>query len=186
MSLNCQIMLKMRNFKVIVIGLLLMYLCVYCLPDGRHQIPVLGASAKDWNPAAFWYYPWGRSGVHKGIDIFAKSGTSVVATTRGIVVYVGNIEMGGNVVLVLGAKWRFHYYAHLSTITAHKGQWLSVGETLGAVGTSGNAQGKPPHLHFAIYSLFPTLNQFDPNARQAWRKLFYINPNDFLLTTDNS
>ena len=35
------------------------------------QIPVAGASARDWNPRTFWFEPWGRSGVHKGIDIFA-------------------------------------------------------------------------------------------------------------------
>jgi len=33
---------------------------------------VLGATPKDWNHATFWYEPWGKSGVHKGIDIFGK------------------------------------------------------------------------------------------------------------------
>jgi murein DD-endopeptidase MepM/ murein hydrolase activator NlpD len=59
------------------------------------------------------------------------------------------------------------------------------GGKLGSVGTTGNAQGKPPHLHFAIYSLLPMLNHYDPNLRQAWKKLFYIDPNEFLSTTNN-
>jgi len=164
------------------IGLFIIGVSGFIIPEGRHQIPVLGASAKDWNPASFWYYPWGRSGVHKGIDIFAVEGKPVVAGMRGLVVYVGTIEMGGNVVLVLGTKWRFYYYAHLKTISVTAGQWLDTGESVGSVGTTGNAQGKPPHLHFAIYSLLPMLNQYDPDLRQAWQKMFYINPNDFLST----
>lgn len=36
------------------------------------RIPVRAASRADWNPATFWHERWGRSGVHKGIDIFAR------------------------------------------------------------------------------------------------------------------
>jgi peptidoglycan LD-endopeptidase LytH len=177
-------MLTNPTRKTLFICLFMVCLSGFIMPEGR-QIPVSGASYKDWNPVAFWYYPWGRSGVHKGIDIFAKEGTPVIAATSGLVVYSGNIAMGGNVVLVLGAKWRFYYYAHLKAISTQPLQWRNTGEALGTVGSTGNAQGKPPHLHFAISSLFPMLNQYDPGLPQAWKKMFYIDPNAFLMSANS-
>ena len=67
-------------------------------------IPVQGATTRDWHPQSFWYYPWGRSGTHKGIDIFAQEGTPVLAATHGLVVHTGVDSLGGNIVLVLGSK----------------------------------------------------------------------------------
>ena len=48
------------------------------LPEAR-QVPVQGADRNDWHPQTFWYHPWGKSGVHKGVDIFADAGTPVIA-----------------------------------------------------------------------------------------------------------
>ncbi|MDD5277819.1 MAG: M23 family metallopeptidase [Methylovulum sp.] len=171
--------------KYLLTGLLAVGLGAYFIPEGQRRIPVAGASFKDWRPVSFWYYPWGRSGVHKGIDIFAREGTPVLAATGGLVVYSGKITMGGNIVLVLGAKWRSYYYAHLKDIAVPAGQWLNTGEILGTVGSTGNAQGKPPHLHFAINSFFPLLGQYDPRLPQAWKKVFYIDPNAFLRNADS-
>ena len=39
--------------------------------------PVDGASTSDYHPQSFWYYPWGTSVTHKGVDIFKKKGTPV-------------------------------------------------------------------------------------------------------------
>ena len=68
--------------------------------------PVKGASTADYHPDSFWFYPWGKSVVHKGVDIFQEKGTDVEAATYGMVVYQGTFSRGGNVVLVLGPKWR--------------------------------------------------------------------------------
>ena len=43
----------------------------YLIPENL-SIPVKGATTADWNDHSFWYEPWGKSGVHKGIDIFQK------------------------------------------------------------------------------------------------------------------
>jgi hypothetical protein len=58
-------------------------------------IPVEGATVADWNRDTFWHHPWGRSGVHKGIDIFAKEGTPVLAATGGVVLYAGTLRGEG-------------------------------------------------------------------------------------------
>lgn len=122
--------------------------------------------------------------VHKGIDIFAPEGTPVIAATSGLVVYAGSAELGGNVVLMLGSKWRLYYYAHLQELATTMGRWHNVGEVIGTVGTSGNAQGKPPHLHFSIRTLFPQLEQYDSYLPQAWKKMFYIDPHVFLTRSN--
>lgn len=142
-------------------------------------MPVDGATKSSYNEKSFWYYPWGKSVTHKGVDIFAKTGTTVRSSTSGLVLYSGTLGMGGNVVLVLGAKWRLHYYAHLQTTKISTFSWVSRNEIIGTVGTSGNAVGKPPHLHYSIVTLVPYFLRVDKD-RQGWKKMFYLNPIDFL------
>jgi peptidoglycan LD-endopeptidase LytH len=146
--------------------------------------PVTGATTTSFHPKSFWYYPWGKSGTHKGVDIFAKEGTRVVASTTGIVLFTGDVQRGGNVVVVLGSKWRIHYYAHLQKINASWFSFLSTGETLGNVGTTGNAKGKPAHLHYSIATLIPYPWRIDSSV-QGWKKMFYLNPIDYLNGAKN-
>lgn len=141
--------------------------------------PVEKANSRSYNANAFWYYPWGRSGTHKGVDIFAKQGTNVNSSTYGLVLFSGEIDMGGKVVLILGPKWRLHYYAHLDEIKTHALAWKWRNEKIGTVGTSGNAKGKPPHLHYSIVTLVPYPWRID-NSEQGWKKMFYLNPITFL------
>ncbi|MFI8746383.1 M23 family metallopeptidase [Pseudomonas sp. NPDC077186] len=161
----------------IVPGLLLLWAL---LPEWP-RIPVDGASARDWNPQTFWFEPWGRSGVHKGIDIFARRGTPVRSSSYGLVLFRGEIEQGGKVVVALGPKWRLHYYAHLHRIEVYPGQPLLAGSVLGAVGDSGNARGKPAHLHYSVVSLLPLPWRAD-GSTQGWKKMFYLDPNAILPT----
>lgn len=143
------------------------------------QIPVAGAAPQDWNHDSFWAYPWGKSVVHKGIDIFAPHGSQVVAASAGIVIYQGEIPMGGVVVLILGPQWRLHYYAHLARSLVQSGQLVTQGSALGAVGDSGNAKGKAPHLHYSLVTLVPYPWRWDA-SRQGWKKIFYLNPDPLL------
>ena len=147
----------------------------------RGVIPVQNATAKDWNANSFWFAPWGKSGVHKGIDIFAKKGTPVIASTSGLVIFTGNIELGGNVMAILGPKWRIYYYAHLDSINATTLSWASRGETIGAVGNTGNAAGKPPHLHYSVMSLIPCPWRITTQT-QGYKKMFFMNPSDGFKT----
>lgn len=163
-----------RILKRISFVILVVLLIGYLIPQDC-LMPVKGATAKDYHPESFWYYPWGKSGTHKGVDIFAKKGTPVLSATGGMVVYTGEIGMGGKVVLVLGPKWRFHYYAHLDSIETSSGSFLSREEQLGMVGATGNAAGKPPHLHYTIATLIPYPWRAD-GGPQGWRKMFYLNP----------
>jgi murein DD-endopeptidase MepM/ murein hydrolase activator NlpD len=90
---------------------------------------------------------------HEGIDIFARRGTPVQAATEGIVLHVGRNRLGGNVVWVLGPGGQRHYYAHLERYgDVAAGMRVAPGAVLGYVGTTGNARGTPPHLHYGIYT----------------------------------
>ncbi len=150
----------------------------FLLPE-RISMPVKGATESDWNSDTFWYEPWGTSGVHKGIDIFGSKGTPVVSSVDGLVVYAGNIGMGGNVAVVLGPKWRFHYFAHLQIVETTAFTPVVSGSLLGTLGDSGNAAGKPPHLHYSIVRMIPLPWKMD-GATQGYKKALYIDPGVFL------
>lgn len=92
----------------------------------------------------------GRS--HEGIDIFAKRGTPIQATTQGIVSKVGENTLGGRVVVIVGPGGAGHYYAHLEDYAdISPNDWVNSGDIIGYVGDSGNAKGTPPHVHYGIY-----------------------------------
>jgi len=142
-------------------------------------IPVEGASRKDWNPDSFWSERWGSSGVHKGIDIFARRGTPALAAASGVVVYRGQWRLGGNVLMIFDSKWRLHYYAHLDSVGVEIGDWVLKGGVVGAVGDTGNASGRPAHLHYSIMSLIPHPGLYAKRT-EGWKLMFYLNPAEYL------
>ena len=150
------------------------------IPQEQHLNPVVGASPSSWNAKSFWYYPWGSSGTHKGIDIFADEGTPVVACTDSFVLYSGTYGKGGQVIYALSANWHFHYYAHLQHRDVTSLMFVKSGQQIGAVGTTGNAKGKPAHLHYSISTLLPRLWKYDPRLPSSWKRLFYIDPGAFI------
>jgi murein DD-endopeptidase MepM/ murein hydrolase activator NlpD len=158
--------------------ILLLFLVILFLPEFA-QIPVQSGSAKDWNAQSFWYEPWGKSGVHKGIDIFGKKGTPILSTTYGVVVFKGELPLGGKVVLALGPKWRLHYYAHLESDAVFIGKPLFIGTKIGALGDSGNAKGKPAHLHYSVVTLLPYAWRMD-SSTQGWKKMFFLDPSKII------
>jgi murein DD-endopeptidase MepM/ murein hydrolase activator NlpD len=149
-------------------------------------IPVKGASTKSWDDKSFWAYPWGNSITHKGIDIFAEQGVAIIAATNGIVVYTHEGGKGGKSVMVLGPKWRFHYYAHMNEIKTFVFKPLKRGTVIGTVGDTGNAKGKPPHLHYAITSPFPYPQLYDDASVQGWKRMFHLDPDIWLRETNQT
>lgn len=171
-------MLKIKKRYYLLIGLFVFLMMGFAIPQSINM-PVEGAHQADYHPESFWYYPWGRSGTHKGVDIFAKKGTPIRSATHGLVISTGQIRLGGNYVLILGPKWRMHYYAHLNEIKTHGGSFVNQEDVIGTVGDSGNAAGKPPHLHYTIATLFPYFWRAD-SSPQGWKKIFYLNPIRYL------
>lgn len=83
---------------------------------------------------------------HLGTDLAAPTGTPVHTIGDGVVDFAGVQNGYGNVVYVKHANQHETVYAHLSRIDVRKGQSVSQGQTIGAVGQTGWATG--PHLHF--------------------------------------
>jgi murein DD-endopeptidase MepM/ murein hydrolase activator NlpD len=134
----------------------------------------------DWNHHTFWFEPWGTSGVHKGIDIFGEKDTPVVASVNGIVVFSGQFKKGGNVIAILGPKWRIHYFAHLNRLSVDTGTFVSINQPIGTLGDTGNAAGKQPHVHYSILSLIP-YPWLATTQSQGWKRMFYLNPHEKLI-----
>lgn len=163
-----------KGLKRVLWGLLVILIIGFALPQDI-QMPVVGADAGDFNKKSFWFFPWGKSGTHKGVDIFAKKGTPIKAATGGWVLRAGENELGGKVLVILGPKWRIHYYAHLDDISVSRFQWVNHETLIGTVGDSGNAKGKAPHLHYSIATLIPYPWLIDKSP-QGWKKMFYLDP----------
>jgi murein DD-endopeptidase MepM/ murein hydrolase activator NlpD len=76
------------------------------------------------------------------------------------VAHIGDNNLGGQTVSVVGAGGRTYYYAHLESYAPHlsEGDWVTTQTLLGYVGTTGNAAGTPPHLHFGVYEPSGAMN----------------------------
>lgn len=173
---------KERSVKIVkfLIPSIIVLITIGLLIPENMVIPVRNATSSDWNHKTFWFEPWGSSVVHKGIDIFGKKGTPVLSSTKGLVIYTGTLGKGGNVVAVIGPKWRIHYYAHLDSITVDSGTVLLSGAEIGTLGDSGNALGKQPHIHYSILSLIPIPWRITTES-QGWKKMFFLNPHEKLV-----
>ena len=89
---------------------------------------------------------------HRGVDIFARRGTPVLATSAGRVNRVRDTRIGGKVVWVRDpVRNASVYYAHLDSQYVRDGQEVQAGDTVGFVGNTGNARTTPPHLHLGLY-----------------------------------
>lgn len=138
-------------------------------------IPVAGINAsalKDtFNDAR------GSEDHHEAIDILAPKGTPVFAVADGKIAKLFNSKPGGLTVYQFDTGEKFaYYYAHLDRYAAEvkEGMTLRRGDLVGYVGTSGNADPKTPHLHFAVFELGP---------EKQWWKGSPINPYPLLRGT---
>lgn len=87
-------------------------------------------------------------GFHSGIDLQAKTGTSVYASAGGKVVLASWYYGYGNCIVIdhgNGIKTR---YAHLSSYKVKVGDTVSRGQLIALSGNTGNSTG--PHLHFEV------------------------------------
>ncbi|MBI4280828.1 M23 family metallopeptidase [Candidatus Uhrbacteria bacterium] len=109
--------------------------------------PSVGGTKLLWPVAATrisQYFGWR----HTGVDIAGPSGTAIYAADDGIVEHAGwSGGYGLNVVINHGNGLKTRY-AHASKIYVKKGDTVSRGETIEAVGSTGRSTG--PHVHFEV------------------------------------
>jgi peptidoglycan LD-endopeptidase LytH len=91
--------------------------------------------------------PGGRS--HQGNDILSPRGTPVVMNVSGTLSH--NFSgRGGNSYFLHGDDGKTYFGAHLDSYSGATGR-LPIGTVIGYVGTTGDAAGGPPHLHFEMH-----------------------------------
>jgi murein DD-endopeptidase MepM/ murein hydrolase activator NlpD len=123
----------------------------YYTPDGKSLDTSYLASPMEFSRVtsgfAMRFHPvLHRWKAHLGTDYAAETGTPVRAVGDGVVVFAGEQNGFGNVVIVRHNNTDETVYAHLSRIAAQPGRSVNQGQTIGAVGMTGWATG--PHLHF--------------------------------------
>jgi len=127
-------------------------------PDTRIAMPLEDVRKKAI--ADTWAAPRGVGRKHEGQDIFAPRGTPILSGTNGYIYKIGENNLGGQTVSVISAGGRIYYYAHLDSYARGiaVGDRVTTRTVLGYVGTTGNAQGTPPHLHFGVYTFGGAIN----------------------------
>lgn len=126
------------------------------------------------NPDVWSFFGAPRDGgkrKHKGVDIFARRGTPVVAAMDGVVRSVRDRGLGGKQVWLSDRKRNNSlYYAHLDSQLVSEDARVKAGDTLGWVGNTGNAKNTRPHLHFSIYRRgYGAIDPYPFIARQSAR-----------------
>lgn len=91
---------------------------------------------------------WGRS--HKGIDIGAPKGTTIVAAASGTVTFSQYGYGGGygNHIIISHGNGVQTLYGHCTSLLVTKGTQVTQGQAIATVGNTGNSQGN--HLHLEI------------------------------------
>ena len=121
------------------------------LLDRGMEIPVAGMSLSRLRDTFDEGRDAGR--IHRALDILAPRGTPVIAADSGHILRVGTNALGGNVIYATDPLGRIvYYYAHLDAFQQGlvQGALIARGDTLGYVGTTGNAPKDTPHLHFQV------------------------------------
>jgi murein DD-endopeptidase MepM/ murein hydrolase activator NlpD len=97
-----------------------------------------------------------RTREHEALDILAPRGTPVLAVESGTIAKLFTSVRGGLTIYQFDPSRSYaYYYAHLDHYAPglEEGDRVHRGQTIGFVGTTGNAPENTPHLHFAIFLL---------------------------------
>jgi murein DD-endopeptidase MepM/ murein hydrolase activator NlpD len=141
------------------------------LTAGGYVFPVYGPSS--------WTDTFGTPraapvGWHHGQDIFAPLGAPILAVADGTLFSVGWNDIGGYRLWLQDTEGNEFYYAHLAAFStlAVEGAQVKAGDVIGFVGSTGDAEGTPFHLHFEIHPVSLKSRGYDESA---------VNPTTYLL-----
>ncbi|MDP4162913.1 MAG: peptidoglycan DD-metalloendopeptidase family protein [Bacillota bacterium] len=164
----------MRDYIVrfLIAGIMALLVSLLFL-GGRHsQASMLNVKAESLH----WSWPadgiitdtFGtRHGKHKGIDIAGKANTEIHSVDDGVVEKSYYSNSYGNVVFIKHDNHFVTVYAHLNKRLVEEGQKVGRGETIGLMGSTGQATGV--HLHFEIHEMEWTID-----------KKYALNPEDVM------
>lgn len=85
---------------------------------------------------------------HNGVDMSAPSGTAILAAYDGDVIAAAYSGSMGNYIMIDHGSELYTIYMHCSALYVSKGQTVTKGQNIAAVGSTGRSTG--PHLHFSV------------------------------------
>ena len=100
---------------------------------------------------------------HAGLDLPAKYGTPIYAPASGVVVYADKKGAYGNFMLIAHSYGFKTAYGHLSKFAVKSGDYVTKGQKIAYVGSTGRSTG--PHLHYEIRYLTKWV---DPKPFMFW------------------
>lgn len=143
------------QFRHVLVALVIPLLVFAPTSTLSAPFPAVDSARAAMVPNGHFISGWGagRSGgrSHQGEDIAAPRGSPIYAPTTLTIASTGWDALGGWTVFghdAHGRKWYFAHLHHRSTVRV--GSVVRPGDVIGAVGTSGNARGTTPHLHYQV------------------------------------
>ena len=127
------------------------------------MVAQIGSGSFIWPVPNYNYVSRWMSSGHRGADICAAYGTTIIASDSGTVIAAGWHYSYGNYVEIDHGNGYKTLYAHMSAIAVTQGQAVAQGDKIGEVGSTGNSTGN--HCHFEMFyngSLFSAQTLF-PN-----------------------
>ena len=108
---------------------------------------------------------------HEALDLPAAKGAPVHAAVAGTIRKLFLSVPGGNTIYEFDDRAVYcYYYAHLDRYAAglREGTRVERGDVIGFVGSTGDADPRWPHLHFAIFELEPEKQWWKGKAINPW------------------
>lgn len=104
-----------------------------------------------------------KQSFHPALDLTAKHGTPIYAPASGVVVYAKTKGAYGNFMLLTHSFGFQTAYGHLSRFAVKSGDYVTKGQKIAYVGSTGRSTG--PHLHYEVRYLTKWL---DPKKFMFW------------------
>ena len=107
---------------------------------------------------------------HLALDIAAAEGTEIIAPAPGKVILVGDFFYSGNYLILDHGFGLLSSYSHMSKIHVKTSDYISQGDVIGEIGSTGRVTG--PHLHWSVYLEKQRINPESLIAENFFEKLF--------------
>lgn len=116
--------------------------------EGAFIQPVEGRISTEYGVIRVTNDNWNNTRRHNALDIANTIGTPILAANSGKVVCANPLNISGNTVIIDHGMGFYSIYFHLDAIYIELDSYVSKGDTIGTMGTTGYSTGS--HLHFAM------------------------------------
>ncbi|MGD1856335.1 MAG: M23 family metallopeptidase [Leptolyngbyaceae cyanobacterium] len=121
--------------------------------NGALLRPSQGRVSSEYGVRRYYNGEFAENYYHRGVDYAAGTGSPVIAPAAGYIRLVGRVrdgfELHGNTVGIDHGQGLLSIMIHLSRIDVNEGDFVTAGQRVGAIGSTGASTG--PHLHWGLY-----------------------------------